>query len=129
MDIVKKVEKLIVSNSPDVIYTHYYKEMNNDHNILSKAVLTAARPLPGSLVKEILLFETLSSTEYALSLGESFTPNLFVDISSSINIKLEAMNAYKSELRLPPHPRSIELIKKNAELWGQKLGRKLQKHL
>ena len=37
--------------------------MNIDHEIINRAVLTAARPKPDNFCKKIFTFEVLSSTE------------------------------------------------------------------
>lgn len=124
LDIIKIIQKEIDKYKPDIIYTHYFGDLNIDHCIISRAVITAARALPGTTVKEILLFETLSSTEQAMALGKGFCPNLFVDISNYLEKKLLAMACYKSELREEPHPRSLSSIIKNSELWGSKVGLK-----
>jgi hypothetical protein len=49
---------------------------------------------------------------------------VFFDISETIDLKLKAMSEYKTELKDFPHPRSLEGIRKNAELWGMKVGLK-----
>ena len=41
-----------------------------------------------------------------------------------MDLKINAMSAYKTELRDYPHPRSLEGIKLNAEHWGVKTGLK-----
>jgi LmbE family N-acetylglucosaminyl deacetylase len=122
IDIVKIIENEINLYKPDVVYTHYYGDMNVDHQQTSKAVTIACRALPGCSVHEILMFETLSSTESSLGIGIGFTPNYFVEISKQVEKKLNAMSCYKSELREEPHPRSISSIKRNSELWGSKVG-------
>ena len=40
----------------------------------------------------------------------TFTPNTFVDVSETIEVKLEAAKAYASQLKVQPHERSIENI-------------------
>lgn len=122
LDIVKNVQAEIDINNPKIIYTHFYGDLNIDHRLICRAVITAARALPESPIREILLFETLSSTEQSLALGNIFSPNLFVDISAQLSQKLIAMNCYQSELRNPPHPRSLDIIEKNAQVWGAKCG-------
>jgi LmbE family N-acetylglucosaminyl deacetylase len=82
--------------------------------------MTATRPLEGECTKEIYSFETLSSTEWSFPI--SYSPNTFVDISDTLEIKLKAMEIYKSELREFPHPRSLEGIKMAAKNWGMKVG-------
>lgn len=120
LDIVKTIEKIIKDIKPKIVFTHFEKDLNIDHRITCRAVLTATRPLPDESVKEIYSFEILSSTEYNYPL--SFSPNVFFDISEHIDKKMEAIRAYKSELRDFPHPRSLESIKSNAGYWGSKVG-------
>ncbi len=122
LDIIKIIERIEAKEKFDVIYTHNGRDLNIDHEIVARAVITAFRALPGQSVKEILMFETLSSTESGMALGRYFEPNLFVDISDVLDKKSCAMNCYKSELREKPHPRNIELIENNAIVWGSKVG-------
>jgi len=120
LDIVKAVEKVKVRLKPDILFTHYEKDLNIDHQITYQAVLTAARPVAEETVKEIYSFEVLSSTEWNYPLR--FSPDCFFDISGTIDLKVKAMEQYKSELREYPHPRSIKGIRLNAENWGMKVG-------
>ena len=120
LDIVKTVEKIKNEIKPDIIFTHYEKDLNIDHQITYKAVITATRPLKGERVKEVYSFEVPSSTEWSYPL--SFSPDMFFDISKTIDIKLKALEKYKTELREFPHPRSLKSVKLTANLWGVKLG-------
>lgn len=122
LDIVKIINKIKEEVTPDIIFTHYENDLNIDHSLTYKAVLTATRPLEEECVKEIYSFEILSSTEWNYPL--SFSPDFFVDISETIDLKLEAMNQYSSELREFPHPRSLEGIKLIAKYHGMRIGRK-----
>ena len=122
LDIVKVIEEIKEKIKPDIIFTHFENDTNIDHNVTYRAVLTATRPMIGESVKEIYSFEVLSSTEWRFPL--SFSPDFFVDVSSTIEKKVSAMNEYQSELREFPHPRSLDAIRKNAEMWGIKLGLK-----
>ena len=49
----KKIESFLKKNNPSEIYTHYFDELNIDHYITSKAVVTAARPKPFIYKKNI----------------------------------------------------------------------------
>ncbi len=122
LDIVKVIENIKGKIKPDTVFTHYEKDLNIDHQITYRAVLTASRPLPDETIKEIYSFEVLSSTEWNYPL--SFSPDAFFDVSETIDLKLKAMAEYKSELRGYPHPRSLKGIKQNAQLWGIKSGLK-----
>lgn len=120
LDMVKIIEEVKNKIKPDIIFTHYEKDLNVDHSVTYKAVLTATRPLQYESVKEIYSFEILSSTEWNYPL--SFSPDMFVDITGSLDLKIKAMSEYKSELKIFPHPRSIEGIRMNGAYWGIRVG-------
>jgi len=122
LDIVKFVEKVKKEVKPVIIFTHYVNDLNIDHQITYKAVLTATRPITEETVKEIYSFEVLSSTEWNYPL--SFSPDVFFDITETIDLKLKAMKEYKTELKSAPHPRSLAGIKLSAKIWGMKVGMK-----
>lgn len=120
LDIIKIIKKIKHKIKPDIIFTHHYRDLNIDHRITFEAVITASRPIKNETVRKILCFEILSSSEW--NYPGDFHPNIFFDISKSINKKIEAMKCYDSELREFPHPRSIEGIKLNARYWGMRVG-------
>lgn len=120
LDLVKVIEKIKNNIKPEIIFTHYEKDLNIDHQITYKAVITATRPTKEETVKEIYSFEIPSSTEWNYPL--SFSPNVFYDISETIDVKLRALEEYKTELREYPYPRSLDGIKLIAKNWGMKVG-------
>ena len=120
LDIVKTIEKFKNETKPDIIFTHHEKDLNVDHQITYKAVVTATRPLKGETVKEIYSFEIPSSTEWSYPLN--FSPDVFWGIAETMNIKVEALQKYKTELRPYPYPRSLESVKLIAKTWGMKAG-------
>ena len=122
LDIIKVITKVKEEIQPDIIFTHYEHDLNIDHQITYKAVITATRPMENECVKEIYSFEILSSTEWNYPL--SFSPDTFWDISDTIDLKIEAMKKYSSELCLYPHPRSLEGISLNAKYQGMRVGKK-----
>jgi N-acetylglucosamine malate deacetylase 1 len=122
LDVVQSLETVIQGIAPQVIYTHHHGDLSIDHRITRQAVMTACRPLPGSTVREIYGFEVLSSSEWATPQQEPFVPNVFVDISSYLDIKLRALEAYKLEMRPAPHSRSIEHIESLARHRGHSVG-------
>jgi LmbE family N-acetylglucosaminyl deacetylase len=123
LDIVKEIEKIIDIVKPDTIFTHHFGDLNIDHQITYKAVLIATRPLPEKNIKEIYSFEVPSSTEWnGFSASTAFIPNVFIDISNTIDKKIEAMTKYKSELKDYPHPRSLKHIRELAVVNGSIVG-------
>ncbi len=123
LDVVKLVEAFIDKYSPEVVFTHHSGDVNIDHRIVHDAVIAACRPQPGFSVRELFFFEVPSSTEWRPpSSGEPFCPNWFVDISQTLDIKLQALGAYKDELRAFPHPRSLKAVEALATWRGATVG-------
>ena len=123
LDVVKLVEDLVQKLSPEVIYTHHPGDLNVDHGVVHRAVLTATRPMAGQSVREVYSFEVPSSTEWAFQrLEPSFRPNVFVDIAGTLETKIAALACYDTELRAFPHPRSAEALRAIATRWGSVAG-------
>lgn len=120
IDIAQTIEKIKNEVRPDIVFTHYAKDLNKDHQIAYMAVLIATRPQPREITKELYSFEVLSSTEWNYPL--LFSPDIFFDISETIDLKLKAIGCYKTELRKFPHPRSLKGVKLNAAFWGMRIG-------
>jgi len=123
LDVVKSIEALVEKLSPESIYTHHSGDLNIDHVIINRAVLTATRPLPGQPVRNVYAFEIASSTDWAFQQFEpAFRPNVFVDCSATIDTKINALEKYAGEVRPFPHPRSPEALRSAARRWGSVVG-------
>jgi len=123
LDIVQLVEKKIAEFQPTTVYTHHSGDLNIDHRLTHEAVLTASRPMPGSCVRNIYAFETVSSTEWGIAdMANRFTPARYVDISPYIDKKLDALACYKGEMREYPHARSLVNVKSLAAVRGATVG-------
>lgn len=128
LELVQFVEKCIIDFNADAIITHHPSDTNNDHVQTSYAVQAACRLFQRRenfpALKELLYMEVLSSTEWSLdSSANRFTPNYFVEIEKNgVNVKLEALSAYKGVMRPYPHPRSTEAIKGLAAYRGAQSG-------
>lgn len=123
LDVVKVVETHVANRTPDVVYTHHPGDLNIDHALAARAVLTATRPQPAHSVRALYAFEIFSSTEWAFgALAPPWVPNHFVDISDTLDRKLVALSCYATEMRDFPHPRSIEAIRAGAARSGSAVG-------
>ena len=123
LDIIKLIEEFIEKYRPSTVFTHHSGDVNIDHCVVHDAVITACRPQPDYHVSELLFFEVPSSTEWRPPGSDnSFNPNVFYDISSTLEIKMEAFKAYENELRVFPHPRSFKAIRALAEWRGASAG-------
>lgn len=122
IDVVKAVESVISNVQPDIIYTHYANDLNIDHCITHRAIMTACRPQLHFSVKEIYSFEVLSSTEWSSKSEVQFYPQLLVDITEQWETKLKVIECYNKEMREAPHSRSIEAVAALATLRGNTHG-------
>lgn len=128
LDLVQFIEKAIIETGADVIFTHHPSDLNNDHYHTSIACQAAARLFQRrsdiNPLKELLLMEVLSSTEWSLnSSNRQFTPNVYVEVGKElIDKKIEALAAYKGVMRKYPHPRSIEALNGLAAYRGSQAG-------
>lgn len=122
IEIIQPLEGLMRQINPQVIYTHHYGDLNVDHRIAQQAVMTACRSIPGSAVKEIYAFEVMSSTEWSSVGLMPFLPNMFIDISDFLAVKMHALASYALEMRPAPHSRSPEHVIALARHRGHCLG-------
>ena len=123
LDVVKPVEEIIEKLQPEVVVTHHAGDLNIDHQITHQAVITACRPQLGHPVKRILSFEVPSSTDWQTPTAKNaFYPNWFEDISDIMELKINALEVYQSELREWPHTRSIKAIDHLARWRGASVG-------
>jgi LmbE family N-acetylglucosaminyl deacetylase len=121
--VIKRVEGYIERWRPSVVYTHHVGDINIDHQVVHHAVVTACRPQPRCPIHSLLFFEVPSSSEWQVpGSGATFQPNWFVDISSDLDLKVRAMEAYFGEIRDWPHPRSAKGVEYLARWRGCSIG-------
>lgn len=123
LDVVKQVEEFITRVRPELVLTHHLGDVNIDHRVVHDSVVTACRPQPGFCVRELMFFEVPSSTEWRPAHSAlPFWPNVFIDITSTLEKKKQALRAYADELRDFPHPRSIVAVESLARWRGATAG-------
>lgn len=118
-----KVQRLVQRIKPEIVYIPHFGDMQRDHALTSEAVMVSMRPRGDHIVRSVYAYETLSETEWNIPhISKTFIPNIFVDISSTFDMKVEAMNCYQSQLSEFPEPRSIEAVASLAKLRGSTSG-------
>ncbi len=120
VELIQALQDHVGDHAPDVIYCQSGCDVNSDHQALFRAALVAFRPTVES-IRAFLTWYTASSTDWAFP--RSFTPDTWVDISSSIDRKIKAMECYQSEVRDYPHPRSCEALRAQAKFFGSQVCR------
>jgi LmbE family N-acetylglucosaminyl deacetylase len=122
LDVVKAIEAFLEKSKPHIVYTHWPFDLNVDHRVVSEAVQTACRPVPQSILEQMLFFEVPSSTEWRVSAGKSFVPTYFVEVSATLALKQQALASYANEMRAWPHSRSLEAVESLARWRGASVG-------
>ena len=120
----KEFEELISEEEPEIVFLPFGGDLQEDHRQVFEASLVALRPsVSRKYVKRILCYETVSETHWSAADVEScFEPQLWVDISNHLPVKLEAMRCYKSQLQQEPDARSLEAISSLARWRGSMVG-------
>lgn len=96
--------------NPDFLFLPFPADINRDHQIVHACAMVAARPVAMHL-QAIYCYEALSSTNWNTpTLSPTFAPNFFVEISDALELKIEAVKTYASQLREYPHERSVESV-------------------
>lgn len=122
-DLVNKISKIFQELKPEIIYVVNRSDSHSDHRIVFDAVMSCTKSFRYPYVKQVLMYECLSETEFAPILPEKvFQPNYFVDISDFIEKKIEIMKNFESELGEHPFPRSIKNINAIATFRGASVG-------
>lgn len=119
MELNKEINKIVQKIKPETVYIPHKGDMHQDHAHVAESAMVALRPVDSPQVNAIYVYETLSETEWNIpSVDNAFIPNVYVDITETIDQKLEAMKCYQSQLYEFPHPRSLKAIKSLSEYRG-----------
>lgn len=117
-NLVETIGSYLNKLKPNYVYTHFNGDINLDHQIIANSLNIAIRPYNYNKTCKVFCFETPSSTEWNFFNNKYFKPNCIVDISNSLDRKIEAIKCYNSELRDYPHPRSPRSLRERAFYWG-----------
>lgn len=114
-DLIQPILDILREVKPQIVYCQYGGDVNRDHKILFEAILVATRPTE-EFLETVYAFDTVSSTEWGYP--RNFIPDTWIDISTTLDQKLEAMSKYETELRDYPHPRSLKALEYKAYATG-----------
>lgn len=119
----KIINEIITTINPEIIYIPYKNDLHVDHKVISYATNVSCRPYLDNVsnLKKVLAYETLSETNLEYSTAP-FVPNVYEDISKTIDKKLKALACYKSQLQSKYSPRTIETIRALGTLRGSHIG-------
>ena len=113
------IQTLVAKLAPSTLLVPFLGDIHMDHQLVFMSSMVAARPHQADYPRTILSYETMSETNWnAPYLTPAFVPNVFIGIEDHVDRKLEAMAMFASQVRQPPHERSIETLRALATLRG-----------
>ncbi|KAF5073302.1 N-acetyl-alpha-D-glucosaminyl L-malate deacetylase 1 [anaerobic digester metagenome] len=122
-EIIKTISDFINKVKPNVIYFHHHADVHTDHHIAFEAIYSCTKNFRYPFIEKVLLFETLSETEFAPALrNNAFVPNVFNDISNYLEQKVEIMKLFTTEQMVEPYPRALSTIRALARFRGSRIG-------
>lgn len=120
---VPEISKVFLEVKPEIVYCLNRSDAHSDHRVTFDAVMACTKSFRYPFIKQVLMYECISETEFAPNLPEKvFMPNYFVDISLFMDEKLGIMKIYESEIGEHPFPRSIKNIEALAVFRGASVG-------
>lgn len=121
-ELVDLIEQTINEWQPDLLLLPHGDDYDQDHVACFRAGHAASRPIPVDcgkhLVAKVATYE-MPKLEWATA---PFRPDLYWSINDEIALKKEAIALYETQLRQPPHIRSIQNIEALARLRGSEVG-------
>ena len=122
-DVVRAASASVKEVAPDSIYLPFAHDAHSDHRVAFMAFMASLKSFRASGVARIVMMETLSETNMAVPMQSScFVPQLYIDVSATLEGKIEAMSLYDGESGAHPFPRSAESIRSLAMLRGSEVG-------
>lgn len=122
-DMINEFSKIFNEIKANIVYLPNWADVHADHRYIFNAAYSCTKNFRFPFIKKILMYETLSETEFAPCLNKTvFTPNVFVDISKYFNKKMEAMKIYHQEIMKSNFPRSLRTIEALACYRGSRIG-------
>ena len=122
-----KVVDIIRYAKPDVIITHYPDDYMPDHVATSKLVFDAAFAASVPHYETSRQFHSQITPIYYMDTlaGINFNPTEYVDVSDTINVKLEMLNKHQSQIEWMmnhDHIDFLEFVKTVAKFRGLQCG-------
>jgi len=82
---ISKIETVISKVKPDFIFCNFLDDTHQDHRHLAQATISATR-----YIRNVLFYEGPTT--------QNFTPHIFVDISDTLEKKIQALEAHRSQV-------------------------------
>lgn len=109
--------------APTDIYLPHRRDAHSDHAVVFDAGVSVSKWFRYESVERTFVYETQSETDFDIATDSpGFRPNVFVDISSTLERKIEISRIYASEFKQHPFPRSFDGLRALATVRGAASG-------
>ncbi len=85
VELIGKIEAVIAEVKPEFIFCHFPDDTHQDHRHLAQAIMSATR-----YIRNVLFYEGPTT--------QNFNPQVFVDISDTLERKVAALKAHQSQV-------------------------------
>ena len=85
IDLIRKIENVIERVRPEFIFCNFPDDTHQDHRHLAQAIMSATR-----YIRNVLFYEGPTT--------QNFNPQVYVDIADTLEAKLEALRAHRSQV-------------------------------
>jgi len=113
IDLISDIENIIIEFNPDMIFTHFVFDTHQDHIRTAHSTLSASRRR-----NNIYLYEPINPSGQGYV---AFRPQLYSDISSTIEKKISSLQAHKSQLKKYSN-KWLEAVEARAKYRGYEIG-------
>lgn len=110
LTINRAVAQAIAAAAPAIVFTHHVGDLNGDHRRVAEAVLVATRTWA-------IPVYSMAPEWPARCVGPAWDPTTAWTITETLTVKVGACSCYLDEVREPPHPRSIAVLRSQATEW------------
>jgi len=118
-----KISSVVEQIKPHIVMVPF-PDRHIDHRVIFDSAMVATRPVKvGTQIEILAAYETLSETHWnAPHIEPNFTPNWVSDITEQIDLKLQGIRCFASQIPLFPGARSVEAVKALAMFRGTQAG-------
>ncbi len=122
-DLIASIGAIVHDCAPQDLFVPWIGDPHGDHRAVFLAAAACTKWFRYESVRRVLAYEVASETDQALRPpAPAFQPNLFIDITETLNDKIAAASIYASEMGTHPFPRSTETLRALAQVRGAQAG-------
>ncbi|TFG41196.1 MAG: hypothetical protein E4H43_04675 [Bacteroidia bacterium] len=115
VETIEAINRIIDEYKIDTVYTHWHHESNQDHSRTAHATISAARYTPN-----IMMYEPMYPNGKTY---ETFRSQIYVDITSTFDIKMRALTCHKSQVEKFGSD-FLDAVEARARYRGYEIGRR-----